>query len=106
MSNRALEITIGLRTLVVAALFIALVLAVASIKETLVFVFLGVLRTVAHPLGAELLVKTYRGLEHAAGLGHVLAEEDDVRITRHLLGDAAGDRIAIGQFRHAKPPSA
>jgi predicted PurR-regulated permease PerM len=42
MSDRALEITIGLRTLVVAALFIALVAAVVSIKETLVLVFLGV----------------------------------------------------------------
>ena len=35
VSERALEITIGLRTLVVAALFVGLVAAVVSIKETL-----------------------------------------------------------------------
>ena len=63
-------------------------------------------RTVAHALWAELFVEADRGLEHAASLGHVFAEEDDVGIARHLLGDAAGDRIAVGQFRHAKPPSA
>ena len=63
-------------------------------------------RTVAHALGPELLVEADRGLEHAAGLGHVLAEEDHVGIARHLLGDAACHRVAIGQFRHAKPPSA
>ena len=57
-------------------------------------------------LPPELLVEPDRRLEHAAGLGHVLAEEDHVGVARHLLGDAAGDRIAIGQFRHAKPPSA
>ena len=39
-------------------------------------------------------------------LADVLAEEDDVGVARHLLGDAAGDRVAIGQFRHAQPPSA
>ena len=27
-------------------------------------------------------------------------------IARHLLGDAARHRVAIGQFRHAQPPSA
>ena len=63
-------------------------------------------RAIAHALRAELLVQPDRGLEHAAGLGHVLAEEDHVGIARHLLRDAAGDRVAIGQFRHAKPPSA
>ena len=51
-------------------------------------------------------VQPDRRLEHAAGLGHVLAEEDHVGIARHLLGDAAGDGVTIGQFRHAKPPSA
>jgi hypothetical protein len=58
-------------------------------------------RRVAHPLRTELLVEPDRGLEHAAGLGHVLAEEHDVRIALHLLGDAADDGVAIGQFRHA-----
>ena len=63
-------------------------------------------RRVAHPQRAELLVKPDRRLEHAAGFGDVLAEKDDVGIARHFLGDAARDRVAIGQFRHAKPPSA
>jgi hypothetical protein len=63
-------------------------------------------RTIAHALGPELLVEPHRGLEHAASLGHVLAEEDHVGVAAHLLSNAAGDGIAIGQFRHAKPPSA
>ena len=63
-------------------------------------------RRVAHAQRAELLVKADGRLEHAAGLGDVLAEEHDVGIARHFLGDAAGDGVAIGQFRHAKPPSA
>ena len=46
------------------------------------------------------------GLEHAASLADILAEEDHVGVARHLLGDAAGDGVAIGQFRHAQPPSA
>ena len=45
-------------------------------------------------------------LEYAAGLADVLAEEDDVGIARHFLRDTANDRVAIGQFRHAQPPSA
>ena len=64
---------------------------------------IGVSRTRMRP---ELLVEPDRRLEHAAGLGDVLAEEDDVLVARHLLRDAAGDRVAIGQFRHAQPPSA
>ena len=63
-------------------------------------------RAVLHAPRAELLVQPDRRLEHAAGLADVLAEEDDVGIARHLLRDAAGDRFAIGQFRHAQPPSA
>ncbi len=63
-------------------------------------------RRVAHAHRAELLEQPHRRLEHAAGAGHVLAEEHDVLVALHLLRDAAGDRIAIGQFRHAKPPSA
>ena len=64
---------------------------------------IGVSRTRKRP---ELLEQTDGRLEHAAGLGHVLAEEHDVRIARHFLRDAADDRVAIGQFRHAQPPSA
>ena len=63
-------------------------------------------RRVAHAPSPELLVEPDRGLEHAAGLGDVLAEEDHVGIARHFLRDAACDGVAIGQFRHAKPPSA
>ena len=36
----------------------------------------------------------------------VLAQEHDVGIALHLLRDAARDGVAIGQFRHAQPPSA
>ena len=63
-------------------------------------------RRVAHAQRAELFVEADRRLEHATGLGDVLAEEHHVRVARHLLGDAANDGVAIGQFRHAKPPSA
>jgi len=40
------------------------------------------------------------------GLCDVLADKHHVLVARHLLGDAAGDRLAIGQFRHSHPPSA
>ncbi len=63
-------------------------------------------RRVAHPLRSELLIKTDRRLEHAAGFGDVFAEEDHVGVARHFLGDAARHGVAISQFRHAKPPSA
>ena len=63
-------------------------------------------RRVAHALGTELLVEPDRRLEHAARLGDVLAEEDHVGIARHFLRDAARDCVAVGQFRHANPPSA
>ncbi len=63
-------------------------------------------RAVAHAPGPELLVEADGRLEHAAGLGDVLAEEDHVGIARHLLRNAARDGLAIGQFRHAQPPSA
>ena len=41
MSERALEIRIGLRTLVVGALVVALTAAIVAIRETLLMVFLG-----------------------------------------------------------------
>ena len=52
-------------------------------------------RRVAHAQRAELLVEADGRLEHAAGFGHVLAEEHDVGIALHLLRDAADDRVAI-----------
>jgi hypothetical protein len=63
-------------------------------------------RRVAHAQRPELLVEPDRRLEYAAGLADVFAEKDHVGVARHLLRDAARDRIAIGQFRHAQPPSA
>ena len=54
----------------------------------------------------ELLEQADGRLEDAAGLAHVLAEENDVGVARHFLRDAADDRVPVGQFRHAKPPSA
>ena len=62
--------------------------------------------TVPHALAAELLVEPDGRLEHAARLADVLAEENHIGVAHHLLGNAAGDSIAIGQFRHANPPSA
>ena len=61
---------------------------------------------IAHTQRAELVEQSNGGLEYPAGLGNVLAEKHNVRVARHLLLDAAGDCIAIGQFRHAQPPSA
>src|SRR4029079_6515886 len=63
-------------------------------------------RRVAHAPRAEFLQQAHRRLEHAAGAGHVLAQEHDVLVALHLLGDAACTSVAIGQFRHAKRPSA
>ena len=36
------------------------------------------------------------------GIAQEMARDPDVV----FLGDAAGNRIPVGQFRHAKPPSA
>ena len=63
-------------------------------------------RRVAHAQRPELLVEADGGLEHAARLADVLAEEYDARVALHFLRDAACDGVAIGQFRHAQPPSA
>ena len=63
-------------------------------------------RRVAHAHRTEFLQQANGSLEHAAGAGDVLAQEHDVLVALHLLRDAAGDGIAIRQFRHAKPPSA
>jgi hypothetical protein len=62
-------------------------------------------RAILHAPLAELLEQPTVDLNTPPGLADVLAEEDDIRIARHLLRDAAGDRLAIGQFRHAQPPS-
>ena len=63
-------------------------------------------RRVAHPQRSKLFVETDCRFEYAARLADVLAEEDDAIVTLHLLRDAARDGVAIGQFRHAQPPSA
>src|SRR5262249_38837816 len=63
-------------------------------------------RSVAPAQRSELLVQANGRLEYPAGLGYVLSEEDHVGVAFHLLRDTADDRVAIGQFRHAQPPSA
>src|SRR5271166_2246441 len=63
-------------------------------------------RRISHAQRPELLVEADGRLEHAARLADILAEEYDARIALHFLRDAACDRVAIGQFRHAQPPSA
>ena len=40
------------------------------------------------------------------GPGNVLTEHHQAGVAPHLLGDAIGNGIAVGQFRHADPPSA
>ena len=47
----------------------------------------------------------YALADYNAGRTHVLADEIDHRISRHLLGNARRDRLAEAQFRHAAPPS-
>ena len=59
-------------------------------------------RRVAHAQRAKLFVQPDRRLEHAAGFGDILAEEHDIVVARHFLRDAANDRVAIANFRHAK----
>ncbi len=61
-------------------------------------------RCIAHPARAELFVEPHRGLEHAASLADVFTNKNNVGIALHFLRDAAGDCVAIGQFRHAHPP--
>ena len=63
-------------------------------------------RRVAHPIGPELREQPFRGLEHAAGRGDVLAEHHDRRVALHLLRDPARHRLPIRQLRHSEPPSA
>jgi hypothetical protein len=61
---------------------------------------------VHHPTGSELVEETHGRLEDAAGPGDILADEEHPVVTLHLLGDAPGDGVAVGQFRHWAPPSA
>ena len=73
--NRPLEITIGLRTLIIGALFVALVAALISIKETFILVFLSVFLALVFELPVRALMKRTnlsRGLASAIvvlGLG-------------------------------------
>src|SRR2546430_953117 len=55
---------------------------------------------VPHPLRAELLQQADGGLEHPARRRHVLTEEHHRIVAPHLLRDAAGDRLAIGDDAH------
>src|SRR5690606_30911093 len=55
---------------------------------------------------AEALEQADRRLEHTPGRADVLAQEHHALVALHFLRDAGRDRIAIGQFRHAEPPSA
>ena len=57
MSGRALEITIGLRTLIVGALVVALAAATVAIKETLVAVFLGLFLALVFELPVRMVMR-------------------------------------------------
>ena len=50
--------------------------------------------------GPNALEQSDGGLEHAAGPGHVFTDEHDALVALHLLGDAAGDSVAVRQLRH------
>ncbi len=63
-------------------------------------------RRVADALRPEPVEESLRELEDPARRAHVLADEDDVRVALHLLGNRRGNRRAIRQLRHAEPPSA
>jgi hypothetical protein len=69
---------------------------------------IGFKPVIAAPIAAPRIACSEIGvsLKYPAGLADVLAEKHHVGIARHLLGDAAGHRFAVRQFRHAKPPSA
>jgi hypothetical protein len=51
-------------------------------------------RSVPHPL-AEAVAQALGGLERAAGGADILAEEDDMRVGGHLVGDGPGDGLAV-----------
>jgi predicted PurR-regulated permease PerM len=57
VSGRALEIKIGLRTLVLGALVVALAAATVAIKETLVVVFLGLFLALVFELPVRLVMR-------------------------------------------------
>src|SRR5690606_6158496 len=61
---------------------------------------------VAHANRTELFVQADGRLEYAARLADILADEDDVLVALHFLGDAARNGVTISQLRHAQPPSA
>ena len=50
-------------------------------------------RRVDHALGAELLHQPEQDLEGGAGLGDVLADDEQTRVAAHLLGDRFADRL-------------
>ena len=56
--------------------------------------------------GPELVEQADGRLEHSSRAGDVLTEHHEAGVASHLLGDAVGNGFAIGQFRHAEPPSA
>ena len=61
---------------------------------------------VSHAPGPEPLEEPEGGLEDSARSADVLAEEDHALVARHLLRNAGGDGVPVGQFRHDDPPSA
>ena len=55
-------------------------------------------RRVDDALRAELLDEAREHLERRAGLGDILADDEDARIAAHLLGQRLADGFAKGQF--------
>ena len=63
-------------------------------------------RRIAHTFRTEFLEQTHGRFEHAAGRTNIFAQKHHVFVAAHFLCDGFGHRLAIGQFRHAAPPSA
>ncbi len=63
-------------------------------------------RRVDHALAAEAIEQPVGGAEHAAVVRHVLAEDDDALVARHLLVERGVDRLHHGHDRHDVTPPA
>jgi methyl coenzyme M reductase gamma subunit len=55
---------------------------------------------------AEFLDKAGKNLEGRAGLGHVLADDEDGLVAAHFLGERLVDGLGQGDFTHGVSPQA
>jgi hypothetical protein len=57
-------------------------------------------RRVEHALRAEAPMEALRDTEHAPGLADVLADQEDLLVALHLLGERLGDRGGVRDRPH------